>query len=89
MKKIAFAGLRHGHINSLYNEAVKSPELEICAICEEDAEARQAFVDAHPESKAPVYTSLERMLAEAPCDTLTVTMEKNTVLLAEARYPRA
>ena len=33
MKKIAFAGLRHGHINALYNEAVKSPELEITAVC--------------------------------------------------------
>ena len=52
MKKIAFAGLRHGHINSLYNEAANSPELEICAICEEDAPARQAFLTAHPESKA-------------------------------------
>ena len=68
MKKIAFAGLRHGHINSLYNEAVNSPELEISAICEEDAAARQAFLTAHPESKAPVYDSLAKMLAEADCD---------------------
>jgi len=68
MKKIAFAGLRHGHINSLYNEAVNSPELEISAICEEDPAALQAFLTAHPESKAPVYTSLEKMLADASSD---------------------
>ena len=72
MKKIAFAGLRHGHINSLYNEAVNSAELEICAICEEDAAARQAFLTAHPESKAPVYDSLEKMLAEAGCDIVAI-----------------
>ena len=68
MKKIAFAGLRHGHINSLYNEAVNSPELEIAAICEEDADALQAFLKAHPENLAPVYNSLDKMLAEVPCD---------------------
>ena len=72
MKKIAFAGLRHGHINSLYNEAVNSPELEICAICEEDAAARQAFADTHPDSKAPVYNSLAQMLAEVPCDIVAI-----------------
>ena len=72
MKKIAFAGLRHGHINSLYNEAANSAELEICAICEEDAAARQAFVDAHSDSKAPVYNSLAQMLAEVSCDIVAI-----------------
>ena len=70
MKKIAFAGLRHGHINALYNEAVKSPELEITAVCEEDADALQAFLAAHPENTAPVYSSLDKLLSEAPCDIL-------------------
>ena len=72
MKKIAFAGLRHGHINSLYNEAANSAELEICAICEEDAAARQAFVDAHLDSKAPFYNSLAQMLAEVSCDIVAI-----------------
>lgn len=68
MKKIAFAGLRHEHINSLYSDALKSPELEIAAICEEDADALHAFLAAHPENTAPVYSSLDTMLAEAQCD---------------------
>ncbi|MBR5680088.1 MAG: Gfo/Idh/MocA family oxidoreductase, partial [Clostridia bacterium] len=68
MKKIAFAGLRHDHITMLYNETVKSPELEICAVCEEDAAARQTFLKLHGENRAPVYDSLEKMLAEVPCD---------------------
>ena len=68
MKKIAFAGLRHDHITMLYNETVKSPELEICAVCEEDAAARQTFLKLHAENRAPVYDSLEKMLAEVPCD---------------------
>lgn len=72
MKKIAFAGLRHTHINSLYNEAVKSAELDICAICEEDPAALQAFLSSHPDSKAPVFTSLEKMLAESPCEIVAI-----------------
>ena len=37
VRKIAFAGLRHGHINALFQAAQESPELEITAICEEDS----------------------------------------------------
>ena len=72
MKKIAFAGLRHGHINSLYNEVINSAELEIGAICEEDADALRAFLSAHPENKAPVFDSLEKMLAEVPCEIVAI-----------------
>jgi len=68
MKKIVFSGLRHEHINLLYLNAAKSPELEIAAICEENPDALQAFLAAHPENQAPVYSSLDKMLAEVPCD---------------------
>ena len=68
MRKIAFAGLRHGHINGLFERAKNSPELEIAAICEEDADARAAFVAGHPGLTCPVYDSLDRMLAEVSCD---------------------
>ena len=68
MRKIAFAGLRHGHINGLFERAKNSPELEITAICEEEPEARAAFVSGHPGLSCPVYDSLDRMLAEAPCE---------------------
>ena len=68
VRKIAFAGLRHGHINALFQAAQESAELEITAICEEDSAARQAFLDAHADLNLPVYTSLETMLQEADCD---------------------
>ena len=39
VKKVAFIGLRHGHITSLYQRIKKDPRFEIVAICEEDAKA--------------------------------------------------
>ena len=70
MKRIVFAGLRHEHINALYLNAVKSPELEIAAICEEDPAALKTFLSLFPDHRAPVYSSLDKMLAEVPCDIL-------------------
>jgi hypothetical protein len=58
-RKIAFAGLRHGHINALFQAALESSELEITAICEEDPTALQAFLDAHKDLQLPVYSSLK------------------------------
>ena len=66
-RKIAFAGLRHGHINALFQAAMDSNELEVTAICEEEPAALQAFLDAHPDLQIPVYTSLDTMLQEADC----------------------
>ena len=68
MKKIAFAGFRHVHINGLFQAAMNSSELEITAICEEDPDALQTFLAAHPDNQIPVYTSLKTMLEEADCD---------------------
>lgn len=69
-RKIAFAGLRHGHINALFQAALESSELEITAICEEDPTALQAFLDAHKDLQLPVYSSLKTMLVEADCQIL-------------------
>lgn len=40
MIKIAFAGFRHGHINTLYKLAEGNPDVEIVAAYEADADAR-------------------------------------------------
>ena len=40
MIKIAFAGFRHGHINTLYKLAEANPDVEIVAAYEADANAR-------------------------------------------------
>lgn len=55
IRKIVFAGLRHGHVNGLFNLAAQSPELEITAIGEEDSEARNAFLSSHPDYSGTVY----------------------------------
>ena len=70
MRKIAFAGLRHVHINGLFDRAKKSSELEIAAVCEEDPDARAAFIATHPGLAFPVYDSLDRMLAEVQCEII-------------------
>ena len=60
--QLAFAGLRHGHIYSLYDRAAKDPACEITAVCEEDAAARKA-------ARADItvtHESLSSMLANAP-----------------------
>ena len=68
MKKLVIAGLRHGHIYSLYDRAVKDPDCQIVAVCEEDAAARSA-------ARADItvnYDSITKMLAEVPCDAVAI-----------------
>lgn len=72
MRKIAFAGLRHGHINSLFQLVNESSELEITAICEEDSNALQDFLNAHTDIKVPVFSSYSKMLDEVECDIVAV-----------------
>ena len=69
-RKIAFAGLRHVHINTLYQAAQASNELQITAICEEEPSALQAFIDANPGLECPVYSSYEKMLQEVDCEII-------------------
>ena len=67
--KIAFAGFRHSHIFALYNNAVKNPQLEICAICEEAPE--ESLLKGHPEI-AITHTNYDQMLTEVPCDLIAI-----------------
>ena len=68
MKKLVIAGLRHGHIYSLYDRAMKDAGCQIAAVCEEDAAARSA---ARPDITVN-YDSITRMLAEVPCDAVAI-----------------
>lgn len=67
--KIAFAGFRHGHIFGLYNNALKNPQLEICAVCEEEPEV--SLLKDHPEITI-THTNYDQMLAEVPCDIVAI-----------------
>ncbi|MBR6514910.1 MAG: Gfo/Idh/MocA family oxidoreductase [Clostridia bacterium] len=47
MKKIAFAGFRHGHIFQLYNQVKECDAIELTGCWEEDEAARKAATDNH------------------------------------------
>lgn len=47
MKKIAFAGFRHGHIFALYNQVKDCKDIELIGCWEEDAKAREAAEKNH------------------------------------------
>ena len=67
--RIAFAGLRHGHIFSLYAMAEKEPDVTIAGIWEEEPAALAA---ARERIDAPVYPSLEALLADESVDAVAV-----------------
>ena len=67
--KIAFAGLRHGHIFSLAEAARNHPELSIAGAWEEDAGARKSAEEMFPE---PFYGSYEELLNDREVDIVAV-----------------
>ena len=55
-----------------------------------EAPALKATPQAAPLPEPAAQDAAEddlSLIAEAPCDTITTVMNKNTVLLAEAAYP--
>jgi len=70
VKRIAFMGFRHAHINDLFARAEAHPDLEIVACCEED-EGTCARLAA--DGKVTVtHRDFTRMLAEVECDIIAV-----------------
>lgn len=68
--KIAFMGFRHSHIFDLYNRAMESPDYEVVAACEEDADTRAQLAE---NGKAEItHDNYRRMLDEVPCDVIAV-----------------
>ena len=70
VKKVAFIGLRHGHITSLYQRIKKDSRFEIVAVCEEDAQA--AKMAAESWNIETTHTDFNAMLAEVEFDILAV-----------------
>ena len=67
--KVAFAGLRHDHIYSLYNEVKAHPELTVAGAWEE----QPAFAEAAKETIAePFYESYEALLADPTVDIVAI-----------------
>ena len=66
---IAFAGLRHGHIFVLYDEAVKNPYFNVCGAFEENDDARRTA-----EEKGVIcnYQSYEQLLADSTVDVVAL-----------------
>jgi len=66
---IAFAGLRHGHIFALYDQAVNNPYFNVCGAFEENNEARQV---AEQKSVKFGYKSYEELLADDLVDVVAL-----------------
>ena len=64
--KIAFIGIRHGHIHALYQLACKHPGVEVVAACEDDEPTRKALAAAGKIKLT--HRDWRAMLAEVPCD---------------------
>jgi predicted dehydrogenase len=68
--KIAFMGFRHSHIFDLYTRAKESPDYEVVATCEEDADTRAQLAES---GKAEItHDSYTKMLDETPCDVIAI-----------------
>ena len=68
--RFAFVGFQHGHIMAVYNHARQSPDIEILAACEEDADRRAELAKAG--TVEITHENYERMLDEVECDVIAV-----------------
>lgn len=68
--KLAIVGFRHGHIYALLNHVKLRSDIELVAVCEEDAATRQAL--ATRTDLNITYDRLETLLAEVPCDAVAI-----------------
>ncbi|HPJ99371.1 MAG TPA: Gfo/Idh/MocA family oxidoreductase [Candidatus Hydrogenedentes bacterium] len=64
-QRIAFVGFRHAHVYGLYHLARTHADLEVVAVCEEDAETRAQLKELGIAVTHERYTT---MLDEVPCD---------------------
>jgi len=69
MINIAFAGLRHGHVFSIYDQADKSEHFNICGAWEENAGARAWAEDFGVKFN---YNSLEELLSDEKVDVVAL-----------------
>ena len=67
--RLAFAGFRHGHIQSLYRRALEHEAVEVVAACEEDDAAARA---AEGNGVEITHWDFRRMLAEVECEAVAV-----------------
>ena len=67
--KVAFAGLRHAHIFSLYDSITGRNDMEIVAVCEEKPE--ESLMYKRPDITL-TYNRFDEMLRNCPCDIIAV-----------------
>ena len=69
MINVAFAGLRHGHIFALYNEALRNPSYTVLGAFEENEDARR---EAESRGLICNYESLDALLADERVDVVAL-----------------
>ena len=68
--KVAFAGFRHGHINSLLQLMEAADDFEVVAACEEDSATRRALQLGG--SVTISHDNFDTMLQEVECDIVAI-----------------
>lgn len=68
--KLAFAGLRHGHILGMYDHVKASPRFEIVAACEEDGVTRKELLAARHIQLS--HDSFDQLLNDTDCDIIAI-----------------
>ncbi len=68
--KLAFAGLRHGHILCMYDHVNNHNRIEIVAACEEDKTTRDALISSR--GLEITHSSFDRLIKETDCDIVAV-----------------
>ncbi|MBD3383418.1 gfo/Idh/MocA family oxidoreductase [candidate division KSB1 bacterium] len=68
--KIAFAGLRHGHILCMYDHIKEHNRIDIVAACEEDKTTRDELIASR--GMEITHSSFDRLLKETDCDIIAV-----------------
>ena len=68
--KIAFAGLRHPHIFSLYESAQQRADMKVVAVCEDDKDQRANLA---VEGKIEItHEAIDQILSEVDCNVVAV-----------------
>ena len=63
--RVAIVGLVHGHVHGFLAQYLHSPEIEIVAVVEPDAQLRSAAASRYSFASPQMFADLEEMLAKA------------------------
>ena len=85
--RVAFIGIRHGHIEALYQSMAKRSDISIVAVCEEDEATRHARGSQYKFT----HTDHRDLLDNVPCDVVAVGdyyARRGAIIIAALEHDR-